>query len=188
MRVNARDFHGRASGWFGSKVELIRDDQWRDGTPCTEWDVRALVHHLVSEQRWLPPLLAGGTIADAGDSLDGDLLGEDPKGSWRGAAEEAGASVVATPGDRIVHLSYGDVPADHYVNEVATDLLIHGWDLARAMGADERMDQELVEHVYERVKHHVAELKASGMFGPDVRPPPGADRQAELLAIFGRVA
>ena len=39
-------------------------------------------------------------------------------------------------GDRIVHLSYGDVPADHYVNEVATDLLIHGWDLARAIGAD----------------------------------------------------
>jgi len=182
------DFHRRASEWFASNVTLIGDGQWQDATPCTEWDVRALVHHLVSEQRWLPPLLAGRTIAEVGDGLDGDLLGDDPKGSWRSATDEALAAVGATAGDRIVHLSYGDVPADHYVNEVATDLLIHGWDLARAIGADERMDRELVDGVYAGVKDHVRELKASGMFGPDVTPPPGSDRQTELLAIFGRVA
>jgi uncharacterized protein (TIGR03086 family) len=188
MTEDARGFHRRATDWFGSNVERVRDDQWSDATPCTDWNVRDLVHHLVSEQRWLPPLLAGGTIADVGDSLSGDPLGDDPKGSWRSATDEALSAVGATPGDRIVHLSYGDVTADHYVNEVATDLLIHGWDLARAIGADETMDAELVELVYQGVKDHVAELKASGLFGPSVTPPAGADRQTELLAIFGRVA
>jgi len=188
MPEDAREFHRRASEWFASNVEAVRDGQWHDSTPCTEWDVRELVHHLVSEQRWLPPLLAGGTIADVGDGLSGDLLGHDPKGSWRSATDEAVAAVGETPGDRTVHLSYGDVPADHYINEVGTDLLIHGWDLARAIGADERMDPELVERVYGGVKDHVAALKATGAFGPDVTPPEGADRQTELLAIFGRVA
>ena len=188
MPVDPGEFHRRATAWFGSNVERVGDDQWGGPTPCTEWDVRALVHHLVSEQRWIPPLLDGKTIADVGDSLSGDLLGEDPKRAWRDAAADALSSVDATPMDRTVHLSYGDVPAVHYVNEVATDLLIHGWDLARAIGADEGMDPELVEHVYDGVKDKVAGLKASGLFGPDVTPPPGADVQTQLLAIFGRVA
>ena len=90
--------------------------------------------------------------------------------------------------ERTVHLSYGDRRGSEYVNEVATDLLIHGWDLARAIGADEAMDAELVRHVYEQTEPHTAGLKASGLFGPEVTPPEGADRQTELLAIFGRVA
>ena len=50
------------------------------------------------------------------------------------------------------------------------------------------LDPELVRLVYEQVKPHAAALKASGLFGPDVTPPAGADQQTELLAIFGRVA
>ena len=91
---------------------MIRDDQWHAPTPDTEWDVTDLVQHLVYEQLWVPPLLAGKTIAEVGDAFDGDVLGDDPQRAWTSAAAAAQAAF-AEPGalERTVHLSFGDVPA-----------------------------------------------------------------------------
>jgi len=183
-----RQLYWRALDRFGEHVHSIRDDQWGRPTPCTEWDVRALVQHLVYETMWMPPLLNGRTIADVGDSLTGDLLGDDPIGAWDRSAKESAEAVGSTPPDSIVHISRGDVTAVLYTNEVFTDLVIHGWDLARAIGADETLDIESVDLLYGITKPIEAGLKASGAFGPQVVPPPGASRQTELLAIFGRVS
>jgi len=90
--------------------------------------------------------------------------------------------------ERTVRLTKRELPASEYTNEVFTDLLIHGWDLARAIGADEALDAESVDLVYDAMKPHEAELKASGVFGEMIVPPDGADRQTQLLALFGRVA
>ena len=90
--------------------------------------------------------------------------------------------------DAIVHLSYGDMPAQHYISEVMTDLAIHGWDLARAIGDDEVIDPEIVELLHGELKPKEDELKSTGLFGPKVEAPPGADKQTQVLAIFGRVA
>lgn len=61
----------------------------------------SLVNHVVAKDRWTPPLLAGRTIADVGDRLDGDLLGADPDGAARAAAGEATAGVAERlPGRR----------------------------------------------------------------------------------------
>ena len=68
---------------FDARVVQIGDDQWSAPTPCTDWDVRALVAHMVDECRWVPYLLGGGTPADAGDRFAGDPLGDDPKAAWR---------------------------------------------------------------------------------------------------------
>ena len=46
--------------------------------------------------------------------------------------------------DRIVHLSFGDFPGSEYTLQLFADHLIHAWDLARAIGADEHLDDELV--------------------------------------------
>jgi uncharacterized protein (TIGR03086 family) len=189
MAVEPAEFHRRATEGFGANVERVRDDQWTGSTPCTEWDVLTLVRHLVYEQLWVRPLLEGQTIQQVGDRFEGDILGEDPKEAWSEAARDA-LDAVARAGtmEGDVHLSYGDRPGSEYVNEVATDLLIHGWDLARGIGVGETMDDELVEHVLGQVEPNAAGLRATGLFGPDVTPPEGADRQTRLLAIFGRVA
>ena len=73
-------FHARAVEAFGERVRAVPDDRWNGSTPCTDWDVRALVNHLVGENLWTPPLFEGKTIAEIGDVYDGDVLGADPKG------------------------------------------------------------------------------------------------------------
>jgi uncharacterized protein (TIGR03086 family) len=183
------ELHARALARFGEKVEAIRDDQWHAPTPCSEWDVRDLVNHLVSENAWMPPLFEGKTVADVGSSLEGDLLGEDPKGAWRRSATAAEAAVRGDGAmERPVHISMGDVPGADYTEQVLADLAVHGWDLARAIGADDTIDPVLldaVEPFYERV---MAMWKLSGAFGGDVDPPEGSDRQTRLLALLGREA
>jgi uncharacterized protein (TIGR03086 family) len=184
-----QDLYARALDAFGEKVHAIRGDQWSNPTPCSEWDVRALVNHVASETLWAPPLLEGRTIEEVGDRFDGDVLDPDPPSSWDGAAESARAAMTA-PGatDRTVHLSYGDSPANDYAEEMFVDLVIHGWDLARAIGGVEAIDAAFVERIYEPAAQHEAALKSSGLFGDVVTPPDGADLQTRLLAVFGRVA
>ena len=174
---------------FGTLVHHVPDGAWTAPTPCTEWDVRALVHHLVNEISWTEPLLGGRSVADVGDSLSGDLLGDDPVASWDAAEARARAAVTADGAmDVAIHLSRRDVTGDDYTFEVFNDLAIHGWDLARAIGADETIDPEFVSVIDERVGPAIADLKASGQYGEEIVPPDGADAQTRLLAMFGRVA
>jgi uncharacterized protein (TIGR03086 family) len=178
----------RALDHYTRLVHQIGHDQWGLATPCADWDVRALVNHLTSENRWVDPLLAGRTIAEVGSSLDGDLLGPDPVAAWDEAASAAAGSVERTRLQAVVHISRGDVPAAEYLDEVFLDLVIHGWDLARAIGADETIDPEFAELIYARCAPLEDLLKATGVFGPKGSPPEGADLQTKLLAVFGRVA
>jgi uncharacterized protein (TIGR03086 family) len=184
---DVRELFGRALAGFGQHVHAVGDDQWHLPTPCAEWDVRQLVNHLVSENRWIPPLLAGGTVEEMGASLEGDLLGDDPKGAWDRAAGAAGQAVRETPPDRIVHLSGRDAPASQYVFEVFADLAVHAWDLAQSMGADGTIDADIVEAIYARYKPVERLLKGSGQYGERIEVPPDASPQTKLLAVFGRV-
>ena len=179
MPVDQGELHRRAVEEFDARVRAVGDDQWGLPTPCSDWNVRQLVNHLVYENRWTVPLMGGGTIAEVGDRYEGDLLGDDPLDAFR-TASAAAAAVATEPGagERIVHLSFGDVP-DH---------LIHAWDLARAVGADERLDPELVGACAAWFASMEATYRAIGAIGDRPETPPGADAQTTLLAAFGRTA
>ena len=179
----------RAVGQFDAQVRQIGDNQWQAATPNEAWEVRDLVNHLVSENLWAPPLLAGSTIAQVGDRFDGDVIGPDPKAAW--AAASAGAvRAVDHDGamDRIVHLSFGDFPGSQYALQLVADHLIHAWDLARAIGADERLDAGLVASCASWFEAMEDAYRSAGAIA--ARPPvPGhADAQTLLLARFGRRA
>ncbi|HEX7097018.1 MAG TPA: TIGR03086 family metal-binding protein [Acidimicrobiales bacterium] len=186
---DVRELHGRALASFGRLVHAVRPEQWGAPTPCRDWDVRALVNHLVVEQLWVPEMLAGRTVAEVGDRFDGDQLGDDPVAAWDRAVEGVLAAV-AEPGalTRTVHLSYGDVPAEHYCAEMTWDATVHSWDLARAIGADDRLDPSLVEFALSVVEAQAAQLAASGLFDPPIDVPADADQQTRLLALVGRRA
>lgn len=179
--------HRSALRQFDTRVQLITDPQWGLSTPDTEWSVRELVSHLVNEQLWVPPLMAGRTIAEVGDAFDGDVLGDDPKGAWSAASTAARAALEA-PGalDREVQLSFGVVPARVYVDQMTLDLTVHAWDLARGIGADDEMPNDLVSTVLEQAKRTAPQWQNSGLFAPAIPVPGCTDDLTELLALVGR--
>jgi uncharacterized protein (TIGR03086 family) len=188
MQRDVPDLYRRATAAFGEHLHAVPAERWGAPTPCTQWDVRALVNHLVSEKRWLPPLLAGATIAEVGDRFEGDLLGDDPKAIWHDAAKEAVAAMQEGGAmERTVHLSFGDFPGREYGMQIFADTLIHGWDLARAIGDDERMDPELVEACASWFAAVEDAYRAGGAIAERPQVPADAGAQTRLLAMFGRV-
>ncbi|WP_367132539.1 MULTISPECIES: TIGR03086 family metal-binding protein [Streptomyces] len=179
--------HKEALGLFTERVHAIRPGQWDEPTPCTEWSVRDLVNHLAVEQLWVPPLLDGSSIDDVGDSFDGDRLGDDPVAVWD-AAEAAAHKAFEAAGalDRTVELSSGPSSARAYCSQMVADAVVHAWDLARAIGADERLPEPLVELTRREVEPYIDSLSGTGLFAEPVEPPAGADAQTVLLAQLGR--
>ena len=181
------DHYIRASDGFAQRVEAVKPDDWGAPTPCSEWDVRTLVAHVLDEQLWIPPLLGGETIEQVGDRFSGDQIGDDAAGSWaqarKGALEAASAAGAL---DGTVHLSYGDERAEAYVWQVTADTLIHTWDLARAIGDWERLDPETVDAVSEFLAPQAESWRSAGAFGAAVHVGEDADPQAVLLAMTGR--
>ncbi|WP_282792521.1 TIGR03086 family metal-binding protein [Streptomyces sp. CC224B] len=182
------DRYGRAQEQFTRRVRAAGPDRWDAPTPCAEWTVRDLVRHLVTEQLWVPPLVRdGATVEAVGDAFDGDPLGPDPVAAWDTAAAAARAAFSAPDAlDRTVHLSYGETAARAYCAQMTTDLVVHTWDLARAVGADERLPDDLVAAAAREVAPYAADLAGSDLFAPAVEPPPGADEQTRLLCLLGR--
>ena len=179
----------RATDVFDTRVRAVRPDQWGNATPCTEWNVRQLVNHVAVEDLWVPPLLAGKTIADVGDAYDGDQFGDDPAAGWSRALAGAKQAVLE-PGaaDRTVHLSYGDERAGEYLLQLFADHLIHGWDLARAIDGDTELPTDLVDECTKYFARMEETYRKIGAIAARVDVPAGADAQTRLLATFGRNA
>lgn len=172
---------------FTERVERVRPDQWGAPTPCGDWDVRTLVNHVVGEDRWTVPMFAGATIAEVGDRFGGDVLGRDPATAARQAALAAEAAV-SDPGalDRTVHLSAGDTPGREYLRQLMAEHLVHGWDLAVAVGADRRLDPAAVHECAGWFADRRGQYRSGGLVDAAVELPDGAGEQDRLLAAFGR--
>ncbi|MFG1778178.1 TIGR03086 family metal-binding protein [Micromonospora sp. NPDC049051] len=172
---------------FTDRVEQVGPGQWSDPTPCPDWDVRTLVNHVVGEDRWSVALLAGRTIEEVGDRYDGDVLGPDPAGAAREAAGQAELAFTH-PGalERTVALSSGETPADEYLHQLIAEHLIHGWDLAVAIGADPRLDADAVAECARWFSRRIGEYQRGRLVRPEVDVPARADEQDRLLAAFGR--
>ncbi|MGH3450002.1 MAG: TIGR03086 family metal-binding protein [Haloechinothrix sp.] len=181
------DAHHTAMDGFDRIVRRATDQDWSLPTPCTEWNVRDLVNHLVYEQLWAPELLHGATLEEVGDRFDGDVLGEDPAASWTEAAGNARAAF-AEPGalDRSVHVSVGQIPATDYGWQMITDLAVHGWDLATAIGVPSAIGDELANQLLEIARPQVDSWQAAGIFAPPVETATDAPPTDQLVALLGR--
>ena len=127
-------------------VKNVPADAWGNDTPCSDWDVKAVVNHIVYENVWMLALFSGRTIADVGNEFEGDLVGDDPAGVYIRTANEVKA-VLAEPDamSRTCQISSGPVSGADYAKELFLDTLIHGWDIAIGSKQDATLDPYLVE-------------------------------------------
>jgi uncharacterized protein (TIGR03086 family) len=185
--MNLPEIHERALRTTGAVVDGIAARQLELPTPCDGWSVRELLNHVVSGNYWAADLAEGKSIADVGDRLDGDTLGDDHAAAYRASAALAAAAFDA-PGamDAPCAVSYGPVPGSVYCGHRILDVVIHGWDLAKATGQDTTLDPELVDAVTAIITPQMDMLAGSGMFGSTVAIAADADPQTRLLSTLGR--
>jgi uncharacterized protein (TIGR03086 family) len=177
-------YHRTVEAW-ADRVNAVPPDQWEAPTPCRDWSVRDLVNHVVGEDLWTSPLVRGSTIAEVGDRLDGDLLGEEPVRAALDAAMAATTAVAeALTRGGTVQLSYGEEQLGEYVHQLAADHLVHSWDLAAATGGDLRLDPHLVAEVAAWFAEREEQYRGAGAIDPRGVSHGGA--QGDLLAAFGR--
>ncbi|WP_241992365.1 TIGR03086 family metal-binding protein [Cryobacterium lactosi] len=167
---------------FARRIAAV--DDWNAPTPDKEWTVGDLVRHVVQEQQWIPPLLAGLTLDQARRRVD--PLGDDLPAEWHTHSSLATAAWQAAPADASVQLSYDTVTVLDYLREQVSDVTIHSWDLARATAADEVLDDALVAAVWTVFEPQRDALEASGLFDSPVPMPEDAPLQSRLLALTGR--
>jgi len=181
--------HRQALASARRAVAGVGEKQWSEPTPCSGWDVRQLVNHIVVGNWWAAALVEGRTIEQVGTALDGDRLGQVPLDAYDQSAEAAAAAFEA-PGalDAPCAVSYGPVPGSVYAGHRFIDILVHGWDVAVATGQDPTLEPALVDACWAEVAPQASMLRASGMFGGDVEVFDDADSQTRLLGVLGRRA
>ena len=181
--------HEEACRRFVGYVERIQPDQWSAPTPCSDWNVRALVDHVIRWNTFVPEFLAGKSIADIPDAFGRDVLGADPASAAARSAEES-ISAFNAPGalELLVHHPYGELPGAQVLYLRLFDNVIHGWDLATALGVAHPIDPEVAGLLYAVSDAQRDAIRASGAFGPEVPVAPDADIQTRLLGLLGRQA
>lgn len=184
--MEARALHEEAQQVTHTYVTGVRSAQWENPTPCPDWNVRAVVNHLVSGNLWVRELSLGRTIDQVGTSLDGDLLGSDPVNAHAEAVAAAVDGFAAGDAmERLWPLSYGERPGRVYARQRFIDVLLHGWDIARATGQDPRLPERLVQACLTLVDR--VEVRAAWGFA-SVEVPDSAGAQERLLALAGRAS
>ena len=126
-------------------MRQIKDDQWEIVLPesfrTRRMDhaptLREIVNYHAYDDAWVPDMLAGQTMAQAGhEKFKGDLLGSDPHGAFAAIVEQAcAAAEVFEDLDQTVHCSFGDYPARHYNAEEWRAIGIFGAAIAVAQDA-----------------------------------------------------
>jgi hypothetical protein len=148
--------------------------------------VRDILAAHARDEAWVPDVLLGRTIEDAGGTYDGDLLGDDPIGAYDRLNDLAtGAVKEDLNPDRVVHLSYGDFTIREYLEHISIYRAFQAWSIARQLGWDYSLPAPLVENLWELIGPQIDGFRAMGVFPPEIEPPAGADRETELLCKVG---
>lgn len=184
----------RAADGFQARIATVPADRWQSPSPCPGWNARDVVAHVINEARRIlatvqgvePEPLYGIGVADMG-TLPQMSDRADPAAAWDQISRGI-TTAIDDPACRRAQLPtpVGPQPFADIVEALPEDVLIHTWDLARATGGDERLDPELVAHVYAHLKPMDEALRQPWAFGPKVPTPPGADLQTMFLCFVGR--
>lgn len=186
------DRYRRHADAFGRKVAAVQPEQWTDQSPCEAWTARDVVDHIVMmhgvmlrpvdrKPRAAPSVADDPVAAFEAARADVEALLDDP--------ELAGVESDTPNGRMTVEQQIDEVVSD--------DLVLHGWDLARATGQDDGMASDDVERLWSRTKAIPPELMAKyrtpgafgpgvEVYGPEVAIPEDAPLQDRLLGLIGR--
>lgn len=192
----ALDLYRSLAGDFTARVDAVPPDAWDRQSPCEQWKTRDVVIHAIGVSGRCIKLANGVQQSDdlltSINEAAAERIGSgDPDSivkAWHDTKADM-EEVLADPerAQQMVPGMAGPMPFEQMIARfICADVLIHTWDLARAAGLDEKLNQDAVAHAYEAMKPMDANIRVPGFFGPKVEPPPGADLQTQFLCFLGR--
>lgn len=165
----------------------VTAQQWDNPSPCSEWTARDVAGHAMGVLANVAARATGGLEVNIFDT-PGDIAGDDPYATFVGIRDSL-LDALLTEGvlERVVETSLGSIPIDTMLGNLMADALIHTWDIARATGGDETLDERLVPIAYESL-HARGEkvVRAPGRYAAAITYA-ASGQQAALLAFAGRV-
>jgi len=187
----------KANNALKAVVDQIRDDQWAMEVPpefstrsAERPTLREVINYHAYDDAWVPAMLAGRTMDEVGQwAFKGDLLGDDPKGSFAAIVAKANAAAAALSEADLgstVHCSFGDFPAREYLWQITSFRGLRANDIANVIGVDPRLPDDLLQGMWDQLEPVAEEWRAIGVFAPRVEVPANAPLQARLLALTGR--
>src|SRR5690349_2296711 len=168
------DHHRGACDGFATVADAIPADGWSAPTPCTEWDARAVVEHVIGFHEFLLLRPMG---------VRANRPRDDEAARWHATSAALFAALEADGAiDRTTELPGGGTSSPRtMLAALTTDVLIHTWDLARSAAIDVALDPELCARAL-----RTPPTPSPGMIEPAVPVPDDAGTQARLVAAYGR--
>lgn len=165
----------RATERTAGLVRAVRQDQFQSPTPCAEFDVKGLISHLewvaemfVSLARKGPRIEQGPYAGDFPERAERTLAAWSRPEAWEGVSPSMG------------------MPMSVLANMYLVDMVVHGWDLARATGQEYEPEPAAVSRAVDFTDQMVETGRRLGAFGPPVAVPDDAPRFDRLLGLIGR--
>jgi uncharacterized protein (TIGR03086 family) len=170
------------------QVAAVRPDELSNRTPCADYDVRALLGHVVAVLHKIARAGAGADVRGAPDVIDG--IDDD---GWAGAVSRARGDVERVWAhdemlDRMVTLPWATLPGRAVLDAYTHEFTVHSWDLAHATDRLAGLDPELAVQALDAFPRFAPPETRSGQgqFGPVVPVPDDADVYTRLAAYLGR--
>lgn len=164
------------------KIERVPADRWSSQSPCEDWTARDVVGHLVDVHGMFFGLV-GRTLEPGPEDVD-----TDPLRAWVSARDQMQRNLddPRLAGEEFEGLTGRSTFAAAVDRFICFDLNIHGWDLARATGLEERIDPDELPRLWATAESFGDAIRSEHVCGPAVDPPADADEQSRLLAYLGR--
>ncbi|MBO0869995.1 MAG: maleylpyruvate isomerase family mycothiol-dependent enzyme [Micromonosporaceae bacterium] len=179
MSAQPAEEHRLVAGRFGDLADRAGPGDWDAPAPVPGWTARDVVGHLVE---WLPGFLGD----DLGRELsEVDLT--DPARAWRLRAAQVQALIENRPDEVFHQHRLGELKLAEAIDQYyTTDVFMHTWDLARALGIEPDLDQARAARLLAGMQPYEQLMRASGEYGPRIEVAPDATVPDRLVGFIGR--
>jgi uncharacterized protein (TIGR03086 family) len=173
----------RSTAHAAKAVSGVKADQLSAPTPCSDFDVKALLNHLFMGMHMLTTAAKSGKA----EVLEGDIVGPDPAKQY----DEARAKLleaIREPGvfDKNWEMPFAALPGQVMAGIAFWEHLAHGWDIAKATGQDATIPDDLAQEALDSVTPMDAMIRMPGVCGPKVDVPSDASITDRLVGFLGR--
>jgi uncharacterized protein (TIGR03086 family) len=170
------NYRGACSGF--SAIVAQGEGRWTNPSPCSEWDARGVVEHVIGFHDELLLRPTGTTPTRPKD---------DPEARWVLTVTAIDLAVdIASSTDGRERPTPDEINLDQLLPALTSELLAHTWDLAQAIGVDPHLDPDLCELSLGFMQANEEQVRSSGLFGAPVSRPSDTDAATRLITFLGR--